>query len=111
MTRSQDGHIQNGGNNCFVPMGDAGYLSVSSVVGVGNTTIFFEIFFRIMNSCMQCKSINAEIDVRLLIFLMGGGAYTRVIWGKRPPPPPGFWAQVHVQNEGAYTRASTVYGQ
>ena len=28
MTRSQDGRIQNCGNNCFVPMADAGYLSV-----------------------------------------------------------------------------------
>ena len=47
----------------------------------------------------------------LLIFLLGGGggrggAYTRVIWGKRPAR---FWAQVHVQNEGVYTHASTVY--
>ena len=58
-----------------------------------------------MNSCIQCKSINAEIDVVLLI-VVGGGAYTWVIWGKRPP---GFWAQVHVQNEGTHTCAGTVY--
>ena len=38
---------------------------------------------RIMNSCMQCKSINAEKDVVLLKFC--SGAYTWVIWGKRSP--------------------------
>ena len=31
MTRSQDERIQNGGNNCFVPIADAGYLSVQVI--------------------------------------------------------------------------------
>ena len=35
----QDGGLQNGGNNCFGPMSDAGYLSVWVIT---NTTIFFK---------------------------------------------------------------------
>lgn len=48
------------------------------------------------------------VDVVLVIFLLRGAgeAYSRMIWGKRPPR---FWDQVHVQDEGMYTCTSTVY--
>ena len=56
--------------------------------------------------CFLC--IIAEIDVVLpvLIFLLGGGLIPGW-YGVNAPPR--FLAQIHMQDEGAYTCASTVY--
>ena len=61
MTRSQDGCIQNGGNNCFGPIAGAGYVSVQ-VITIFLRKIYIFVPVRVIHRTGNCPEKYGKLD-------------------------------------------------